>query len=408
VAKIRLGIAGAGIAALQVLGNFEELADKFSITAIADTRRENADYFAERVSSEPVLFDDVTKMLRSGTIDAVWIATPNLLHAENAIVAAENHVHVVCEKPMAITLEQCQAMVAAVEKNGIKYVQGHSKVYDAPVQAMAAVVRSGELGRTTHIQTWNYNDWIIRSLMPQEVETDSQRTGVIFRQGPHQTDIVRYIGGGKVRSVRAVAGRWEPNFPNCEASYTALLEFENGTGATMVFDGMGYWDVCELTWGVGEAGLTAKNPESIKPRSRPPGPVTAEEKFGMVRSGNPYGYGAGGGWRDDAPLKNPFFGLTVVSCERGVIRQSPDGIYVYDKNGRREIPVAPNRGRTAELNDLYDAVTQDRPTMLDVRWGMATSEVCMAILDSAQQRREILLQNQTDVYVAVPAVATRS
>jgi phthalate 4,5-cis-dihydrodiol dehydrogenase len=402
---IRLGIAGAGIAALQVLGNFEELSDRFTITAIADNRRENAEYFAERVSSEPVLFDDVADMCRSGLIDAVWIATPNVLHAENAIVAAENHVHVVCEKPMAITIEQCAAMVEAVERNGVKYVQGHSKVYDAPVQAMAAIVRGGELGRTTHIQTWNYNDWIIRALMPQEVETDSQRTGVIFRQGPHQTDIVRFIGGGRVRSVRAVAGRFEPAFPNCEASYTALLEFENGTGATMVFDGMGYWDVCELTWGVGEAGLTAQNPESIKPRSRPPGPVSAEEKFGMVRSGNPYGYGEGSGWRTDTELNNPFFGLTVVSCERGVIRQSPHGLYVYDKNGRREIPVMPNRGRTAELNDLWDAVTQNRPTMLDVRWGMATSEVCMAILDSSRERREIMLEHQTEVAPREPSRA---
>lgn len=401
MSAIRLGIAGAGIAALQVLGNFEELAGKFTITAIADTRRENAAYFAERVSSQPALFDDVAAMCRSGSIDAIWIATPNLLHAENTIVAAENHVHVVCEKPMAVTIEQCQAMVDAVERHGVKYVQGHSKVYDAPVQAMAAVVRSGELGRTTHIQTWNYNDWIIRALMPQEVETDAQRTGVIFRQGPHQTDIVRFIGGGKVRSVRAVAGRWEPAFPNCEASYTALLEFENGTGATMVFDGMGYWDSCELTWGVGEAGLTAKNPESIVPRARPSGPVSAEEKFRMVRSGNPYGYGEGGGWRTDVELNNPFFGLTIVSCERGVIRQSPRGIYVYDKNGRSEIPVAPNHGRTAELNDLWEAVTYDRATMLDVRWGMATSEVCMAILASAQQRREIMLEHQTEAKVLV-------
>jgi phthalate 4,5-cis-dihydrodiol dehydrogenase len=396
---VRLGIAGAGIAALQIVGNLSELAGKIVITAVADIRRDNAEYFAAAVKREVEIFDDVGAMCASGAVDAIWIATPNVLHAEHAIVAAEHHVHMICEKPMAVTLEQCQAMVEAVERNGVKYVQGHSKVYDAPIQAMAAVVRSGELGRATSIQTWNYNDWMIRAVMPWEVDTDKHGTGVIFRQGPHQTDIVRYIGGGKVRSVRAIAGRYEPHFPDCESTYTALLDFENGTAATMVFDGNGYWDVCELTWETGEAGLVAKNTGSIQPRKRSTGPVSADEKFALVRGGNPYGYGEGGGWRADSPPRNPFYGLTVVSCEHGVIRQSLDGLYVYDRNGRREIKVPPNKGRTAELTDLYEAVVHDRATMLDVRWGMATSEVCMAILQSSRERREIMLQYQTDVRV---------
>jgi phthalate 4,5-cis-dihydrodiol dehydrogenase len=91
--------------------------------------------------------------------------------------------------------------------------------------------------------------------------------------------------------------------------------------------------------------------------------------------------------------------LTVVSCEHGVIRQSLDGLYLYDRNGRHEIKVPANKGRTAELTDLYEAVVHDRATMLDVRWGMATSEVCMAILQSSRERREIMLQYQTEVRV---------
>jgi phthalate 4,5-cis-dihydrodiol dehydrogenase len=396
---VRLGIAGAGIAALQILADVEHLAGKIAITAAADIRRENAEYFARATKQDVAIFESVDDMYASGLIDAVWIATPNKLHAEHAIAAAGHGLHIVCEKPMAVTIEQCRAMVEAVDRNHVKYVQGHSKAYDAPVQAMAALVRSGELGRTTSIQTWNYNDWMIRAVMPWEVETDKESTGVIFRQGPHQTDIVRYIGGGKLRSVRAIAGRYEPNFPNCENTYTAMLEFENGTAATMIFDGNGYWDVCELTWEIGEAGLPAKNTGSIEPRYRPSGPVTAEEKFALVRGGNPYGYGAGGGWRTDGAKKNSMFGLTIVSCEGGVIRQSLDGLYVYDRNGRREIPIPVNRGRSAELNDLYEAVVNDRPPLLDVRWGMATSEVCMAILRSSRERREIILEHQTAVGV---------
>jgi phthalate 4,5-cis-dihydrodiol dehydrogenase len=400
---VRLGIAGAGIAALQIIADVKQLVGRIAITAAADIRRENAEYFAKATNQDVTIFESVDDMCASGLVDAVWIATPNKLHAEHAIAAAEHGLHLVCEKPMAVTIEQCRAMVEAVEKNHVKYVQGHSKAYDAPIQAMAALVRSGELGRTTSIQTWNYNDWMIRALMPWEVETDKESTGVIFRQGPHQTDIVRFVGGDKLRSVRAIAGRYEPNFPNCESAYTAMLEFENGTAATMVFDGNGYWDVCELTWEIGEAGFPAKNTASILPRHRPSGPTSAEEKFALVRGGNPYGYGAGGGWRTDAVKRNSMFGLTVVSCEGGVIRQSLDGLYVYDRNGRREIPVPVNSGRSTELNDLYEAVVNDRPPLLDVRWGMATSEVCMAVLQSSRERREIMLEHQTAVSVATGA-----
>jgi hypothetical protein len=64
----------------------------------------------------------------------------------------------------------------------------------------------------------------------------------------------------------------------------------------------------------------------------------------MVRAGNPYGYGPGGGVDEASPRRNPFFGLTVVSCERGVLRQHPDGIYVYGAQGRREVPVERTAG----------------------------------------------------------------
>jgi len=85
-----------------------------------------------------------------------------------------------------------------------------------------------------------------------------------------------------------------------------------------------------------------------------------------------------------------------VSCERGVLRQHPDGIYVYGAQGRREVPVEAHRGRSSELLELYDAVTTNRPTLLDARWGMASTEVCLAILQSSRERREILLHHQVN------------
>jgi len=346
VKPLRLGIAGTGIAALQVLPHLAALAGKVELAALADVRRANMDFFCERYGRAVPMYDSVEAMCASPEVDALWVASPNSLHAEHTIAAARHGKHVICEKPMAVSLDDCRAMVEAVERHGIKFVQGHSKAYDTPIRKMREILDSGELGRVIHIQTWNWNDWLLRALVASEVDTE-QGSGVVFRQGPHQTDIVRFLGGAPVRSVRAVAGRWDPDFPAGEGNYTAFLEFENGAAATMVFDGYGWFDAAELTWGVGESGKRMRNPDSTIPRARPGGPISADAKYEMVRAGNPYGYGAGGGIDESSPRRNPFFGLTIVSCERGVLRQHPDGIYVYGAQGRREIPVEPHRGRTS-------------------------------------------------------------
>jgi phthalate 4,5-cis-dihydrodiol dehydrogenase len=395
VTTLRLGIAGTGIAALQVLPHLAALDGKVKLAALADVRRANMEFFCERYGRRVAMFDSVEALCASPDVDAVWVASPNAQHAEHTIAAARHGKHVICEKPMAVSLDDCRAMVEAVERHGIKFVQGHSKAYDTPIRKMREILDSGELGRVIHIQTWNWNDWLLRALVASEVDTE-QGSGVVFRQGPHQTDIVRFLGGAPVRSVRAVAGRWDPDFPAGEGNYTAFLEFENGAAATMVFDGYGWFDAAELTWGVGESGKRMRNPESTIPRARPGGPISADAKYEMVRAGNPYGYGAGGGIDESSPRRNPFFGLTIVSCERGVLRQHPDGIYVYGAQGRREIPVEPHRGRTSELIELHDAVTTNRPTLLDARWGMASTEVCLAILQSSRERREILLHHQVN------------
>jgi phthalate 4,5-cis-dihydrodiol dehydrogenase len=93
--------------------------------------------------------------------------------------------------------------------------------------------------------------------------------------------------------------------------------------------------------------------------------------------------------------KQPFFGFTLVSCEKGDIRQTPDGLHLYGETERREITLpAGRRGREAEIEELYNAVVHDRPVFHGGRWGAATLEVCLAMLESAQQRKEVFLSRQ--------------
>ena len=110
-------------------------------------------------------------------------------------------------------------MNAAAERHGMKLLCGHTHSFDPPIRKMREMVRSGELGQLGMIQTWNYNEFMYRPRMPQELDSTSGG-GVVFNQGPHQVDMVRLIGGGLVRSVRGMTGIWDAARPT-EGAYTA-------------------------------------------------------------------------------------------------------------------------------------------------------------------------------------------
>ena len=87
--------------------------------------------------------------------------------------------------------------------------------------------------------------------------------------------------------------------------------------------------------------------------------------------------------------------MLVVSCERGDIRYSPHGLFVYDEDGRREEPVTQrNITGHAELTELYNAVVLGQPVSHSGQWGAATLEVCLAIMESARERKEVYLRHQ--------------
>jgi phthalate 4,5-cis-dihydrodiol dehydrogenase len=91
-----------------------------------------------------------------------------------------------------------------------------------------------------------------------------------------------------------------------------------------------------------------------------------------------------------------FYGLTLVSCERGDIRESPDGLFIYEAGGREEIPLETKESRgDNELEELYQAVINGAPIVHDGLWGLATLEVVLGILESAKTGREIQMSHQT-------------
>jgi phthalate 4,5-cis-dihydrodiol dehydrogenase len=393
---LRLGVAGLGVASTLFLPGVEAFAQA-RIAAAADRRKSALEAFARRYQGRT--YDSVEALCADRDLDVIWVATPNQFHCEHAIAAAEHGKHVICTKPMALTVEEGERMCLAAERNGVKLLCGQTYSMSPDVQAMWQVARSGELGALVAINTWLATDWLLKPRAAEELD-ESLGGGVVYRHAPHLIDTVRLLGGGRVRSVRASVGRFMRKRP-CAGNFSAFLEFEDGTPATIAYNGYGYFDTSELTWGIGNRMYS--DAERVRVRELlHRGEIDEHAKEGMrFGAGSEHATSRGSARAEmaqaavGARAHIGWFGITVASFERGDIRQSPNGIYVYDDRGRREIPVHGGRGTgTLEMKELHAALTERTPIVHDGRWALATLEVAMAIMQSGRERREIALSHQ--------------
>jgi phthalate 4,5-cis-dihydrodiol dehydrogenase len=397
-----LGFIGLGQAANLVLRDREELARlPFRIVAAAEVRPHALAAFGAEFAA--ATYDTVEGLCSDPAVDVVYVATGPELHRQHVVTAAEHGKHVIVEKPMALTLDDCAAMIAAAERNNVKLLAGHTHSFDAPIRKMREIIESRRLGELVQINSWNYNEFNPRPWPTKELQATH---GPVLNQGPHHVDIIRQLGGSPLRSVRGTT-LWDAK-RNCEGGYSLYLEFDNGVPATLVYDGRGFFDTAELFGWVGEGGQRRDPGMSVAMHQRfndvrAQGDEAMERSFEELKELGRYGAAGGSsdswkvwGYSDTADFPfQPFFGLTVVSCTAGAIRQSPGGLLLYDEHGKTEIALDKElRGRGAELMDMYNAVVNGAPMFHDGHWGMATLEVCLALLDSARERKEIRLSSR--------------
>lgn len=281
-------------------------------------------------------------------IDAIYILTPNAAHAEHAIVAAEHGKQVIADKPMALTLADCDAMIRAAERNGVRLMVGHSQSLDSGILKMMEIARSGELGRPMMITSTYYSEWLYRPRSREELDPSSMEGGLTLRQGWIQLDIIRMLGGGMLRSVRGTTVVADPHRP-VDGAYAAFLQFEDDMPATAVFDAYGHFDSAELTFGIGLSGRPRGKETNISAH-RQVKSFAAREEEAAFKDSRRVGGSRARLERNEPPKKHQFFGLTIVSCEKGAIRQTPDGVMIYGEDELREVKIPPRMYTEIELD----------------------------------------------------------
>ncbi len=378
---IRIGIVGMGAAGWAFWPAIRKSAG-FELAAVAEPAADVRDAVAAETGA--AVFADLPAMLRDARLDAVYVATPTELHPEHVRLACAAGKHVLTEKPMAIAVGDARQMVEDAERAGVALQVGHSHSYDLPIARMREIVASGALGRVRMIHTWNFTDWMARPRRPAEFDV-AQGGGVTYRQGAHQIDVLRLIGGGMVRSVRAATFDFDERRGSIGA-HAIYLTFAHGAVATAIYNGFGFLPGAELTASVGEWGSV----ERARERDEPTPAVSPEQQLVAKRQR------ARNAIPVDAPHQ-PHFGLTVVSCEKGDIRQSPDGLLVYSEKGREAITLPNDKSpRDLVLAEFARAIAGE-PATHSGRWGMANLEACTAAIESSRTGREIELKHQVAV-----------
>ena len=384
---IGLGVAGLGMAGA-VMVRAVARHPGFRLAAAAEPHDGPRSAFARDFKAN--IHSDIRGLCDDPTVDAVYIATPHQFHAEHASLAAAAGKHIILEQPMALTLAECDDITAAVEKAGVCLVIGHTHAFDPAIRAMRAMIASEELGRLGMIASWNYTNYLYRPRRPEELDT-ARGGGILFNQLPHQIDIVRLLGGGLVKSVRAETGGLDPARPT-EGHAVAFLAFRDGAAASLVYGGYDFFDSDELHDWISERG-SPKRPAHGAAR-RALATRTRDESELRIAA---FAYGTAD---DGEPPHQPHFGLTIATCARGELRASADAVLVYGEDGRRKIalPQGPRfAGRGNVLDDLAAAIRTGQKPVHDGRWGKATLEVALAIQASAREGREIVLKYQVGV-----------
>lgn len=395
-APLNFGIIGLGAGAMNMIPELRANPNARIVVA-ADPRAPARERFERDFGGRA--YADAEELCADPNVDVVYVMTPDEMHAAHTIMAAERGKQVILDKPMGLTLEECDAIIEATERNGTRVLVGHSQSLDLPNLKMAEIANSGRLGKVVMIHTLFYSDWIYRPRAKEELMQD-RGGSIVRRQGPIQVDIARMVGGGLVRSVRAKTNIVDASRP-IDGSFTAFLDFEDGHTATIAYDGYGHFNSAELTFGYTlqgtqmDAGLHAASRKRIAAFPN----ADAEEAYKDSTR-----YGGSMERSIEQPVspdrRHAFFGLTLVSCERGDMRQTPTGLTIYGDDGDEEVAIPAGDGYnrrycSVEVDEMCRAVRADEPVRIhDAHWGKATQEVVLGIIRSSDERREVAMEHQ--------------
>jgi predicted dehydrogenase len=230
--RLRTGVIGYGKVAHLHAQALRSL-PMSEFVAVCGRSAERAQAFAQQYGA--AAFTSVRDMIEQAGVQAVVICTPHPAHAGPAVEAASLGAHVLVEKPLASTLADCDAMIDAAQRAGVKLGVVSQRRFYEPVQRVRAAIDAGKIGRPVlgTVVMYGWRDEAYYRSDPWRGQWSAEGGGVLVNQAPHQLDLLQWLMG----PIDEVFGYWDNlNHPTIEVEDTAVavLRFKGGGVGSIV------------------------------------------------------------------------------------------------------------------------------------------------------------------------------
>ncbi|WP_168121512.1 Gfo/Idh/MocA family oxidoreductase [Paenibacillus sp. HB172176] len=231
--QLKVALLGAGAIAEHHLKAIEAT-EGFVNGAIVDIDRSKAEVIAAKYGIRAYV--DYKEMFEQEKPDVAAIALPHFLHLETALYAAERGCHLMLEKPMALSTEECDRIIEAGRKHDIRILIGHTQHYMAENRLAKQILDSGELGELVMIHDVRHANYFQQSRPEWFLTKEMSGGGILANLGAHSIDKIQWLTGSAVHKVKASVSRHGQR-GNVEGSGAVYLELENGIPATIMQSG---------------------------------------------------------------------------------------------------------------------------------------------------------------------------
>jgi predicted dehydrogenase len=230
--KIRYAVVGAGnIAQVAILPAFAHARENSELVAILSDDPEKRAALGKRYGVKHTgTYDELEQVLAESRADAVYITTPNSVHRRDTERAARAGVHVLCEKPLAATVEDCEAMIRVCKENRVKLMTAYRLHFEPGNLEAIQLVQSGELGKVK----------MFSSVFSHQVKGGDVRTrgelggGAMLDLGVYPVNAARSLFRDEPREVLAMMpASTDPRFQEVDETITAVLRFPRGEVAQL-------------------------------------------------------------------------------------------------------------------------------------------------------------------------------
>lgn len=225
---IRIGIIGMGIRGTMFADTINENAYA-GIAAVAEYDEASMKAAAEKFQVPG--YQDYRKMIDEIQMDGIIVSTPDFLHKDAVIHAADKGIHILCEKPFSTSVKECEEMVEAIRRNKVKCMVAFENRWSSPIAAAKNTIESGAVGEILNVNA-RLNDTIF---VPTELLKWSKGSSVGWFLFPHLVDMITWFSGKTVDSVYAVGTKKKLVSMGLDIYDTiqATLNFTDGTHAAI-------------------------------------------------------------------------------------------------------------------------------------------------------------------------------